>query len=484
MSIDEKSPETAPSSRRFPPGFLWGAATAAYQIEGATTIDGRGPSIWDEFCATPGATRGGDTGEIACDHYHRYREDIEIMRRLHLQAYRFSISWPRVMPEGRCQVSAPGLAFSDRLVDALLEAGIEPFVTLYHWDLPAALQRHMNGWLHSDLPNLFADYADLMFNKLGDRVRFWLTLNEPWVVVDAGYFRGTHPPGIKNPAEGYQAGHNLMRAHAYAVACYRGHQCDGGRISFALNTTFSFPESRSASDQAAAERAMDTFGGWFADPAWSGDYPAVMRERLGPMLPEFSAEDADLLRRSMDFLALNYYTSDIARYSQDSQPFEFDRIVPGHLPCTEMGWPIMPDGLARLLRRLHQRYAGLPVYITENGAACPDNADEHGFVDDQDRIGYLAGHVAAMAEAVADGVDVRGYFVWSLLDNLEWTEGYSKRFGLVRCDRTTLQRTIKASGLWYADLIAMGRLPAALVDKPPVAPGLPAPGPVATSRCR
>jgi len=445
-------------SLTFPDNFLWGTATAAFQVEGAAAEDGKGPSIWDVFCATPGKTVGGDTGETACDHYHRYCEDIDLMRQLNLRAYRFSISWPRVLPQGRGKVNEAGLSFYERLVDALCEAGLEPFVTLYHWDLPAALQMELGGWAHADFPHIFADYAALMFERLGDRVRYWLTLNEPRCVVEAGHFHGTHAPGVKDRMLGYRAGHNLLRAHAYAVERYRAGRHSHGSISLAVNADYSFPASGAPEDAAAAERATQNSGGWFAEPPYCGDYPAVLRERLGALLPEFTPADGRLLRGSMDFIALNYYMSDVVRYAPDSRPMETESVPQPGVVRTAMGWPIVPEGLGRLMHRVSERYPGLPLYITENGAAFDDQADESGFVDDQDRIAFLRDHIAAAGAALADGVDLRGYFVWSLLDNLEWSEGFAKRFGIVRCDRQTLKRTIKMSGHWYARLIAAGRL--------------------------
>jgi beta-galactosidase len=438
--------------------LLWGAATSAFQVEGAAADDGKGPSIWDVFCATPGKIVSGATGQVACDHYHRYPQDVALMRRLGLRAYRFSVSWPRVVPAGRGTANPAGLDFYDRLVDALCAAGIEPFVTLYHWDLPAALQTDLGGWAHPDLPHLFADYAELVFNRLGDRVRYWLTLNEPWVVVVAGYFDGIHPPGIKDRALGYRVGHNLLRAHAAAVARCRAGRSSPGSISFALNANYSFPATDASADVAAAERAMQNFAGWFGDPVYHGDYPAVMRARLGALLPQFTPEEAQLLKGSTDFLALNYYTSDVVRHAVDAGPMEAEVVPQPHVPQTAMGWPIRPDGLRCLLRWVSDRYARPPIYITENGAAFDDQPDEAGFVDDQNRTAYLREHIAAAAAARDDGVDLRGYFVWSLLDNLEWTEGFAKRFGLVRCDYATQTRTIKASGHWYGRLIRAGKL--------------------------
>lgn len=439
--------------------FLWGAATAAYQVEGAAREDGRGPSTWDVYCDIPGRTRDGDSGLVACDHYHRYRDDIALMRRLNLNAYRFSVSWPRVLPGGRGRVNEAGLDFYARLVDGLLDAGIEPFVTLYHWDLPAALQFELGGWLHADSAHVFADYAEIVFRRLGDRVRHWLTLNEPWVAVDAGYFHGVHPPGVRDRVLGYRAGHNLLRAHAYAVQRFRALNGgrSGGGIGFALNSTYSFPASDSEPDRRAAERAMLNFAGWFLDPPVFGDYPRELRERLGALLPEFGDADAAALRGSVDFLALNYYFSDVVRDNPDAGPMGYELIPQPDAPRTAMGWPIMPDGLHRLLCWLSERCPGLPVYITENGAAFDDQPDADDFVNDRNRIDYLRAHLAAAAQAARTGVDLRGYFVWSLMDNLEWTEGFSKRFGIVRCDHATQRRTIKASGLWYADLIKTAR---------------------------
>lgn len=438
---------------KFPPDFLWGAATAAYQIEGAAYDDGKGPSTWDVFCRIPGRTVAGDHGEVACDHYHRWREDVALMTQLGLKSYRFSLSWPRIMPQGRGAMNAAGLDFYDRLVNELLRADITPLVTLFHWDLPAALQFELGGWLHDDLPRLFADYAEVVFSRLGDRVTNWITLNEPWVVVDAGYFHGVHPPGIKDRAQGYRAAHNLLRAHAYAVARYRGGSYKPGQISFALNTAYSFPATNAPADIAAAQRAIENFAGWFTDPPHFGEYPTSLRERLGSLLPEFSAEDSRLLRRSMDFLALNYYTSDVQKFVAGAGPMDAQLVEQPHIPRTEMNWPMMPEGFYRLLHWLHARYDKLPIYITENGAACPDKPDARNFCDDQDRISYLREHIGAAARAMSEGVNLKGYYVWSLMDNLEWSAGFAKRFGLVHVDRATQKRTIKASGQWYSRLI-------------------------------
>ena len=452
--------------RIFPDNFLWGAATSAFQIEGAAALDGKGPSIWDEFSRRPGTVGGGAGGEVACDHYHLYRDDLKLMQKLSLRAYRFSISWPRVLPQGRGDINQVGLDFYDRLVDGLCQAGIEPLVTLYHWDLPAALQYELGGWTNPDLPRIFADYAQLLFDRLGDRVHYWLTLNEPWVVVNDGYFDGVHAPGMKDRSLGYLAGHNLMRAHAYAVARYRACRHNHGAISFALNTNYSFPASDAPEDVAAAERAMHNFGGWFGDPAYFGDYPAELRRRLGALLPVFSPEDSAALKNSLDFIALNYYTSDIVRHAPGVGPMELEYVTPPEIERTEMGWPIMPDGLTKILHWLSDRYGNLPLYITENGVAFDDAPDNSGFVNDEHRIAYLHDHISAAATAMHAGVDLRGYFLWSLMDNLEWSLGFAKRFGIVRCDHETQRRTIKASGLWYAKLIRDG-----YITSEPATPG-------------
>lgn len=440
---------------KLPGRFLWGAATAAFQIEGAATEDGRGPSIWDVFLTQPGTTQQGDTGAVTCDHYHRWREDIELMRRLNLQSYRFSIGWPRVVPAGSGPHNESGWSFYERLVDALLAAGIEPFITLYHWDLPAALQARLGGWANPEIAFIFADYAEAAFRRLGDRVRLWATLNEPWVVVNAGYFEGVHPPGLRDRRLGFLVAHNLLRAHAHAVACFRA-ICPGGSIGLVLNGGYAFPAADTTEDAAAAERAMVAQLGWFGDPACLGGYPALLRERLGAVLPELSSEDIALLKHPVDFIGLNYYFSEIVRHAPGRTPLEFEVVPQPHRPHTAMGWPVTPEGFSPLLRWLSRRYAGVPIYVTENGAAFDDHPDKSGYVYDPQRVAYLREHIAGVQEAGAEGVDVRGYFVWSLLDNLEWTHGFSKRFGIVRCDFETLRRTIKASGHWYARLIADG----------------------------
>lgn len=440
-----------------PREFLWGAATAAYQIEGAATADGKGPSIWDVFAQIPGRIRSGDSGAVACDHYHLWKQDVALMKQIGLKAYRLSLSWPRVQPAGRGAWNEAGWRFYSDLIDELLSAGIQPMVTLYHWDLPAALQMELGGWVHDDLPRIFAEYAAEAYQRLGDRVKLWITLNEPWCSAK-GYIDGGHAPGMRDVRLGYRAAHNLLRAHAYAVAGFR-QACPRGQISFAVNTSYGIPASDKPADHEAAERAMLNFAGWFADPPHFGDYPAVLRKRLGDLLPAFSDEDTRLLRRSMDYIGLNYYFSEVVRHAPGNGAMELEFVPQTGMPHTEMGWAINPDGLRLLLHWLAKRYQGLPLYITENGMAAKDVPDADGFVQDDARIAYLHDHIAALQRAANEGLDIRGYYAWSLLDNLEWAEGFSKRFGIIRCDFETQRRTIKASGQWYARLIASGQLP-------------------------
>jgi beta-galactosidase len=436
---------------RFPHGFRWGAATSAFQVEGAPRQSSKGPSIWDVWAQIPGRVRHADAARAACDHFHRYADDVRLMQSLNLNAYRFSISWSRVLPAGRGTVNEAGLDFYDRLVDELLAADIQPLVTLYHWDLPAALQFELNGWLSEALPNIFADYAEVMFKRLGDRVTQWVTLNEPWVSVTAGYFAGMHPPGVKDQQSGYRAGHQLLRAHAAAVERYRA-AGQPGEIGLAINSTYAYPASDSPEDRAAAERALLDFAGWFADPPVFGDYPAALREAYGEWLPAFSTEDERRLKDSVDFFGINYYFSDIVCHHPTGGPLAYRRDRPAERVMTVTDWPVMPEGLADLLKWFWQRYEK-PLAVTENGAAFDDQPNADGFVKDDDREAYLQEHIRACAAALDAGVDLGGYYVWSLMDNLEWSEGYSKRFGIVRCDFQTQKRTIKASGRWYADFV-------------------------------
>jgi len=435
----------------FPDGFLWGAATAAYQIEGAWDEDGKNPSIWDDFSHTPGQVANGDTGDVACDHYHRYREDVALMKRLNLKAYRFSVSWPRVLPEGKGRVNEAGVDFYSRLVDELLAAGIMPAVTLYHWDLPLAIQEQ-GGWPNLATADLFADYAELMFRRLGDRVKFWITLNEPQVVAHHGHYQGEHAPGHKNLEENLRAGHTLLVAHGLAVQRYRGLGGDG-KIGITLDLSPVPPATDSEADRAASQRSEAYSNRRFLDPIFRGDHPELMRRMFGQVLPEFTAEQRRAVQSPVDFIGVNNYSRWMVRDDPANPPLCLGG-VPPRLPVTEMGWEIYPAGLREILCWVHENYAPVALYITENGAAFDGQPDANGRVEDEDRRVYYRDYLREAHGAIEMGVPLRGYFAWSLLDNFEWAWGFSKRFGIVRVDFTTQKRTVKKSGEWYAQLAA------------------------------
>jgi len=438
---------------QFPADFVWGAATASYQIEGAWDEDGKGPSIWDVFCRVPGAIQNGDTGNVACDHYHRWREDVGLMRELGLRAYRFSISWPRVLPEGRGRVTPAGLDFYDRLVDALLDAGIQPFVTLYHWDLPQALQ-DAGGWPWRDVTQYFAHYADLVSRRLGDRVSHWITLNEPWVAAYAGYGNGVHAPGIQNPLAAIQATHHLLLAHGKAVPVLRENGTDETRVGITLNLSPVHPASGSAEDEAAAQRFDGFLNRWFLDPLFRGRYPEDMMETLGMALPDFPEEDYGIISVPLDFLGVNNYTRNVIANDPDSLVVETREVKPDGRPYTEMGWEVYPEGLYEVLTRVQRDYGPPLLYITENGAAFADSVGPDGCVHDRDRVEFLREYIAQAHQAIQEGVPLAGYFAWSLMDNFEWAYGYSKRFGLVYVDFDTQERIIKDSGYFYREVIS------------------------------
>jgi len=437
---------------RFPAGFLWGAATSAYQIEGSPLADGAGPSIWQRFCRTPGLVRDGQTGDVACDHYRRYKSDIALMHELGLKAYRFSVSWSRVLPTGRGAVNAPGLGFYDRLVDELLEHGIEPLVTLHHWDLPAALDDR-GGWLNPDIAQWFADYASVVFRKLDGRVKHWATHNEPWVVTDGGYLHGVLAPGHRNVYEAPIATHNLLRAHGAAVQAYRA--TGNHRIGLVVNVEPKYHATSGAEDRAATARADAYMNRQYLDPVFLGKYPEELREIFGEAWPTWPEADMQLIRQPLDFLGVNYYTRNVTRANAQSWPLRAEMVRQAEATYTETGWEVFPQGLTDTLLWVKNRYGNPPVFVTENGAAFFDPAaPEQGRIDDPLRVEYLRGHIAAVRSAIAQGADVRGYFVWSLLDNFEWALGYSKRFGIVHVDYSTQQRTPKASARYYSRVIA------------------------------
>jgi beta-glucosidase len=448
-----------PARLGFPDGFIWGAATAAYQIEGGAYEDGRGPSIWDTFCRTPGKVFAGHTGDVACDHYHRYAEDVALMAGLGLGSYRYSISWPRIQPDGTGPVNTRGLDFYDRLTDELLGKGIDPVITLYHWDLPQTLQDR-GGWTARETAEAFAGYARIVHGRLGDRVQTWTTLNEPWCSAYLGYGSGRHAPGITDPAAAFAAVHHLLLAHGLATAALRG---DGARnVSITLNPAAVAPlDPESPADHDAARIIDGLHNRIFLDPMLRGQYPADMLEHMARFSDLAFLRDGDpaLIQQPIDVLGVNFYQPAYVSVrpgrpaSPESPGTEGIAFREPVGPVTDMNWQIEPAGLTRLLERLHHDYA-VPLLITENGAAYPHGPDpEDGRVHDAERIEYLDGHLRACHEAISRGVDLRGYFVWSLMDNFEWAEGYAKRFGIVHVDYTTQQRVLKDSARWYQGVI-------------------------------
>jgi beta-glucosidase len=505
------------SNYHFPADFLWGAATSAYQIEGEPLADGAGASIWHRFAHTPGRVANGDTGDRACGHYRRWAEDVALLAELGMTAYRFSVAWGRVLPDGRGAVNQRGLDFYRRLVDALVERGITPMLTLYHWDLPAALQDR-GGWRNPDSPAWFADYAQVLFQALDDRVPLWVTINEPWVVTIPGHVDGELAPGLRDLGAAPRVAHHLLLAHCAAVAAYRA----SGRhqIGIAVNLEPQHPASAAPADQLAALRRDAFINRWFLDPLLRGSYPPEMAEIFGAAWPEeftlnppncpisnppnppfskggfevpfskegffspfskggwgdFSKEGlidkptqsppfekggsggiCQSSRISTDFIGVNYYSRGLVQADPTALPLGARRVSPAaEVPITTMGWEVYPAGLTATLLWLRDRYGTLPLYITENGAAFSDPPAAHGVIDDAQRVDYLRSHLHAAALALAQGVDLRGYFAWSLLDNFEWAHGYAQRFGLVQVDPLTLMRTPKRSASVYRDVIRRG----------------------------
>ncbi len=431
---------------KFPHNFLWGAATASYQIEGAWNEDGKGESIWDRFSHTPNKVNNADTGDVACDHYHRYEEDIALMRQIGLKAYRFSVSWNRILPAGKGAVNTLGLGFYDRLVDALCAANIEPFLTLHHWDYPQALYEN-GGWIKRDNLYAFADYAAIMVKTLGDRVKYWTTFNEPGVIAWEGYSGGEHAPGEQNKNKAVQVGHNLMVAHGLAVQAIRAvnPKVNAGIV---LNLWGADAASADPADVGAADLAWDRGETFFPHPLFRGYYHPETLKALGSesISIEICAGDMALIAQKLDYVGINFYSRNLISVSGIIEP------VPD-AEYTETEWEVHAPALRRLLNRINKDYNLPPIYITENGAAFKDVVSADGKVHDERRLDYLKNHFIQTRLAMQDGVDVRGYMVWSLLDNFEWAEGYSKRFGIIRVDYETQQRTIKDSGEWYAEVI-------------------------------
>ncbi|MFO1393149.1 MAG: GH1 family beta-glucosidase [Steroidobacteraceae bacterium] len=431
--------------RRFPPGFVWGAATSAYQIEGATRDDGRGDSIWDAFCRRPGAIKDGSNGDRACDHYHRFEADVDLMASLGIGAYRFSIAWPRVQPLGEGAWSEKGFAFYQRLMERLQNRGIAPYVTLYHWDLPQALQEK-GGWTSRDTAHRFVDYAAEVARRLGRGAATIATHNEPWVIATLGHEAGIFAPGQRSQRAAMQASHHLLLSHGLALQALRAEGVSAP-LGIVLNQSPIHAATDSAEDIAQAHLADGLTIRWYMDPLLTGRYPDDVLAFLGEDAPPVRDGDMQIIRQPLDFLGINYYTRNISGTGAPLEPKHPDREV------TAMGWEVFPQGLTELLRRLNADYPLPPLYITENGAAYPDRLAD-GRVADVDRIRYLHSHIAALADALDAGVDVRGYFVWSLLDNFEWADGYSKRFGIVYVDYETQRRIPKDSAFWYRDFLA------------------------------
>jgi beta-glucosidase len=439
----------------FPQDFLWGAATSAYQIEGSPLADGAGPSNWHVFAHTPGRTHEGQTGDVACDHYRRWREDVALMHELGLKAYRFSVAWGRVLPEGRGAINRAGLDFYARLVDALLAAGIAPNLTLYHWDLPEALAAK-GGWLNADIAGWLADYAATLARTLGDRVALWATLNEPWVVMDAGYVHGTHAPGLADPALSPPVAHNLLRAHGAAIQALRAElgARSAGKLGIVLNLEPKVAATEAPSDIDAAARDDVYMNRWFLEGLTLGRYPHELREMFGADWPAFAPGDFALIQEPIDWLGINYYKRGVVR---DDPSVPVPRASPVKVPggsYTDMGWEVWPQSLIDVLLWVKSRVS-LPLYITENGASYhePGTSPPDG-IEDTGRLEYLRSHLLAAREAIRRGVDLRGYFVWSLLDNYEWACGYGQRLGIVHVDYATQKRTPKASARFYREVIA------------------------------
>ncbi|HTK31322.1 MAG TPA: GH1 family beta-glucosidase [Candidatus Saccharimonadaceae bacterium] len=442
---------------RFPEGFLWGAATSAYQIEGSPLADGAGPSIWHRFSHTPGRTRAGASADVACDHYRRWSEDVDLMRELGLQSYRFSLSWSRILPEGKGRVNPRGIDFYSRLVDKLLDAGIAPMATLYHWDLPAALD-DLGGWLNPDVRHWFAEYADVVFRALADRVPMFATINEPWVVAHDGYWTGVNAPGHRNAFELPIVAHHTLCAHGAAVQAYRA--CGSGSaakgtIGLVVNLEPKYPASVMPIDDQAVTRADAYFNRQYLDPVLLGRYPEDLIALYGEAWPNPDPADLELIHQPIDFVGVNYYTRKVVRHDDGVWP---DRAHPVDVPgatYSETHWEFFPAGLTRTLCGIRERYGDVPLYVTENGVAIADPPPAtDGVIVDALRVRYLRDHLNAVRAAMQQGVDVRGYYVWSLFDNLEWSAGYSKRFGIVHVDFDSLKRTPKASARVYSEWIA------------------------------
>ncbi len=435
-------------NKRFSDNFKWGVATSAYQIEGAVDEDGRGESIWDRFGNTPGKIKDGSNGAVACDHYHRWEQDLDLVASLGLNAYRFSIAWPRIIPDRRGAVNQRGLDFYDRLVDGLLQRNLEPCATLYHWDLPQSLQDD-GGWANRSTVEAFIEYTDAVTRRLGDRVKLWITVNEPWVVACIGNLWGEHAPGLRDPNVSAQVGHHLLLAHGMAMPVVRANS-PGAEAGITLNFTPAYPASDNLADRIAAEQVDLFTNRWFLDPVFGRDYPEGLWQSFSANPPQVAAGDMAAIAVATDFLGVNFYSRSVVRHLEGGQP---QLVEVSGATYTEMDWEVYPPALTNLLLRLHRDYGAQKMYITENGAAFTDQPDNAGYVNDEARRAYIESHLDACAEAIAQGAPLAGYYLWSLLDNFEWGEGYSKRFGITYVDYASQKRTLKRSGEWYREFV-------------------------------
>jgi beta-glucosidase len=443
--------DPAPRRTDFDAGFLWGCATSSYQIEGAAQADGRVESIWDRFAATPGRIRDGSSGAVACDHYHRWPEDLDIARSLGTNAYRFSIAWPRIFGEAGSPPNARGLDFYERLVDGMLERGLQPWATLYHWDLPQILQER-GGWNERATVDAFVAMADAVTRRLGDRVKHWITHNEPWCTAIIGNYEGWHAPGITDLKTALQVCHHVLLSHGKAVPVIRANVPDA-RVGLALSLHPLRAASADPRDVAAMERHDGLRYRWFLDPLHGRGYPQQTLDLVGDCAPQVAPGDMEAIAVKTDFMGLNYYFPETIADAPDHAPFRARVLPPEEGEITAMGWPVAPQGLSELLQRLERDYRPGPIYVTENGSCYDDTLEADGAIHDEQRRRYLQRHLAALRDAVEAGVPVKGYFAWSLLDNFEWAEGYLRRFGLVHIDYATQQRRLKDSGKWYRSFL-------------------------------
>ncbi|MYL32052.1 beta-glucosidase [Pontibacillus yanchengensis] len=435
----------------FPQNLKWGAATAAYQIEGAANKDGRAPSIWDTFSHTPGNVKNGDNGDDACDSYHRYQEDVQYLKELGVDVYRFSISWPRVMPGATGDLNPEGVSYYRNLIQELVDNGIEPIITLYHWDLPQSLQDH-GGWENRRTVDAFQEYASAMFREFGDVVKKWITINEPWCASFLSNYLGVHAPGKQDLQAAIDVAHHLLLAHGKSVQAFRDIVPDG-EIGYAPNVDWLEPYSQDQEDKDACEREMQWKVQWFMDPVFKGEYPQLLQDIFAKHNGHVKLEegDMDIISQPIDFMGINYYSGHVARHKKGNGMFEVEPIWVDY-DKTDIGWPVYADGFYNVLTHLQQLYGDIPIYITENGA-CYNHEVKDGIVNDQERIDYLKQHLTALHRAIKSGVPIKGYILWSLLDNFEWAEGYSKRFGIIHVNYRTFERTKKESFYWYKQTV-------------------------------